>query len=241
MRFFQEPDPDDPNPSFPCGKCGLKVRNNHRAVQCDSCNFWTHIKCDGVDNSLYENLKNSNSDYFCKICKELAIPFQQLNDEQFFICQQGVNHDVDLTSSLQFPNQKIKTLFREINDYNSNDKEDEEPSIDCKYYNADEIVNRVNKKGKLSLFHLNIASLGCHKEELEELLLILDLKFDIIGLSETKILKDEAPTYDINLKGYNKFFTPTESSKGGTIIYFNENLNAKPRKDLDNNLCVQIA
>ena len=41
-RFFQETDLNDPNPSFPCGKCGLKVSNNHKAIQCDSCNFWTH-------------------------------------------------------------------------------------------------------------------------------------------------------------------------------------------------------
>ena len=229
---------NNPNPFFPCGKCGLKVHDNHKAIQCDSCNFWTHIKCDGVNNSLYENLKKSNSTYYCKLCKELALPFQQLTDEQFFICQKGVNLEVDVNSSLQlFPNHKINSLFKEINNFNSNDN-DEESSIDCKYYNADEIDNCFNNSGKFSLFHLNIASLGCHKEELEELLSIFDIKLDIIGISETKIIKDVNPTYDINLKGYNCFFTPTESNKGGTIIFFNENINAKQRNDLENKLYV---
>ena len=36
MRFFQEPETDNPNPLFPCGKCGIKVNNNHKAIQCDS-------------------------------------------------------------------------------------------------------------------------------------------------------------------------------------------------------------
>ncbi len=39
MRYFQEPDPHELNPNLPCGKCGLKVRKNHKAIQCNSCNF----------------------------------------------------------------------------------------------------------------------------------------------------------------------------------------------------------
>ena len=81
-------------------------------------------------------------------------------------------------------------------------------------------------------FHLNIASLGCHKDELEELLSIIEFKPDIIGLSETKILKGQTPIYDIGIEGNKKFFTPTESDI--IIIYFNENLNGDHRKDLDN-------
>ena len=233
MRYFQEPDLQDPNPFFPCGKCGLKVRNNHKAIQCDNCNYWTHIKCDGIDNSSYEKLKKSFSMYFCKICLESALPFQELNDDQFFLCQKGFpNEDVKSTCQL-FPSHKINTLFKEINNFNQSNFEDESPSIDCKYYNADEIDNHFNAS-KFSLFHLNIASLGCHKDELEELLSIIEFKPDIIGLSETKILKGQTPIYDIGIEGYKNFVTPTESDKGGTIIYFNKNLNGDHRKDLDN-------
>ena len=235
MRYFDEP--TDDNPNYPCGKCGLKVRNNHKAIQCDNCNFWNHIKCDGIDNSLYEKLKESSSSYFCKICMELALPFQHLTNEQFFSCQKNISQNNKVYSSMQlFPSHRLNTLFKEINNFNdSNYEEDESPSIDCKYYNADEIKKSFNQDG-FSLFHLNIASLGCHKDELEELLSILDFKLDIIGLSETKIQKDQIPIFDINLKGYENFFTPTESTKGGTIIFFNENLNVNHRKDLDNKL-----
>ena len=44
-----------------------------------------NIKCDGIDNSSYEKLKKSFSMYFCKICLESALPFQELNDDQFFL------------------------------------------------------------------------------------------------------------------------------------------------------------
>ena len=85
----------------------------------------------------------------------------------------------------------------------------------------------------MSIFHLNIASLSKHKEELETLLTILDYKFDVIGLTEIKIIKNITRTYDINLKGYKHYYTPTESVKGGALIYINEQYNSKPRKDLD--------
>ena len=40
-----------------------------------------------------------------------------------------------------------------------------------------------------SLFHMNIASLGLHKEELEDLFSILDIEFDVIGLTERRLKK----------------------------------------------------
>ena len=60
----------------------------------------------------------------------------------------------------------------------------------------------------------------------------MNFKFDIIAISESK-LKIE-PQIDINLPGYHsphcKF---TEAEKGGTVLYISEDLNFKPRKDLE--------
>ena len=81
--------------------------------------------------------------------------------------------------------------------------------------------------------HLNIASLNAHKDELDDLLSILNLKLDIIALSETKILKGINPTYDPRLRGYNEFLKPTESEKGGTALYINENIQNTQRTDLE--------
>ena len=30
---------------FPCTVCKFNVHNNHRAIFCDSCHNWTHLKC----------------------------------------------------------------------------------------------------------------------------------------------------------------------------------------------------
>ena len=75
-------------------------------------------------------------------------------------------------------------------------------------------VKYKDNKHEFSLFHLNIASLSKHKDELETILMMLKYKFDIIGISETKIQKNIIPNYDISLKGYKPYSTPTEGEKG---------------------------
>ena len=81
MRYFEEPTGE--NPKYPCGTCQKNVNKNHKAVQCDLCNYWTRIKCDKIDNKDYENLKKSNDTYFCNLCKEEAIPLQHSQSNNF--------------------------------------------------------------------------------------------------------------------------------------------------------------
>ena len=73
-------------------------------------------------------------------------------------------------------------------------KEDDEnaPLLNCNYVDF-ESFNYKNKSNEFSLFHLNIASLAKHKVELETSLNMLKYKFDIIGLTETKIIKGISP------------------------------------------------
>ena len=61
------------------------------------------------------------------------------------------------------------------------------------------------------MFHLNLASLGLHKDELVTTLSLLDFEFDIIAISETKIKAGIIPIYDLSLPGYLPHQTPTES------------------------------
>ena len=76
------------------------------------------------------------------------------------------------------------------------------------------------RNGKFSLLLLNIASLGAHKDEFEDMLPILDLDFDILGLTETRIIKEQNPTYDTSTTGYKEYFTPTESTKRRYFIIY---------------------
>ena len=132
-----------------------------------------------------------------------------------------------------------------MNNLNAHDQEDDDDdsisnNINCKFYQIDELKKGI-RNGKFSLLHLNIASLGAHKDEFEDMLSILDLDFDILGFTETRIIKEQNPTYDTYITGYKEYFTPTESTKGGTSLYINKNIESKERTDLENNLYPQEA
>ena len=99
------------------------------------------------------------------------------------------------------------------------------------------IIKLTNFKEKL-LEKVNIASLGAHKDEFEDMLSILDLNLDIMGLTETRIIKGHTPIYETSIDGYKEYHTPAESTTGGTVLYINENFDSKPRKDLEKKLYV---
>ena len=79
------------------------------------------------------------------------------------------------------------------------------------------------------MLHINLASLGRHKDELIASLSMLPFDFDIIAISETRIIKDIKHNYE----GYDQHYTPTESTKGGVLIYVKNNIEVKRRFDLE--------
>ena len=86
------------------------------------------------------------------------------------------------------------------------------------------------------MFHLNIASLGLHKEELVTALSLLNLDFDVIAVTETKIKAGIEPIYDPPLNGYKLFQTPTECEKGGALLYIKSHLHCRRRDDLESKM-----
>ena len=52
----------------PCGICSKSVRSDQRAVQCDSCDVWYHVKCMQMNTHVYEALANSSCTWECVIC-----------------------------------------------------------------------------------------------------------------------------------------------------------------------------
>ena len=43
------------------------VKSHHKAICCDFCNKWIHIKCNEPNDSDYEYLKLNKNDWYCKI------------------------------------------------------------------------------------------------------------------------------------------------------------------------------
>ena len=89
-----------------------------------------------------------------------------------------------------------------------------------------------DKPNSLSLFHINFCSLNKNFEDLEYLFKSTNKSFDIIAISESRILKDTNLSKNINIYNYSAEFTRTESQTGGTLLYINNELSYKLRQDL---------
>jgi hypothetical protein len=51
----------------PCSVCAKSVAKNHRAILCDSCQLWCHIRCGGVSPATFS--------WICSTCICRALPF----------------------------------------------------------------------------------------------------------------------------------------------------------------------
>ena len=139
--------------------------------------------------------------------------------------------NVEINENLNFklsPSPILKTLFNSLDNLNK----DESNAINCSYYDFSTPIPNSNKKNN-SMFHLNLASLGLHKEELVTALSLMNFEFDVIAVTETKIKAGIAPIFDPALTGYSHFQTPTECDKGGALLYIKNDINCKRRVDLE--------
>ena len=41
---------------YPCNICNNPVAKNHKAIQCDKCQLWVHIKCNKINVQTYNLL-----------------------------------------------------------------------------------------------------------------------------------------------------------------------------------------
>ena len=228
-------------PEYPCSVCGKNVNNNNLAILCMHCKLWSHNKCNNIEIKQYrEHQLNPELPFNCIRCNENIFPFMKLNDFEFdSFLKKGIDN-VQFTNFTPSVAQQemFDRLNSEIEDYNT-EVINEEPElnfnnqISCNYYNVDEFRScKFSPSKNFSIMHLNIHSIQAHIGELISLLNMIDHKFDIIAISESKLSKD--PNTDINIPSYHEpSITKTEAGKGGTMIYVAKGHNFKPRKDLE--------
>ena len=200
---------------YPCTVCGRSVAKNHKALQCDYCDQWVHIKCNLTDKETYELLKQDESPWSCIKCTENIFPFIQADPP--------TNNHSHLTTKQQ----EIINALNQITD-------DPENIPSSKYYTPDEFNENVTFSPKdLLLLHLNISSLSFHYEDLHNFLVNMSTKPSIFGISESKLKKANPSLINISLPSYNIERTDTESASGGTLLYISKSLNYINRQDLN--------
>ena len=90
-----------------------------------------------------------------------------------------------------------------------------------------------HKKSSLSLFHINTCSLSKNFGDIEYLVKTINTSFDIIAISETRILKNTNIVKNIDILNFSYEFTQTESTADGALLYIADHLAYQKRNELN--------
>ena len=160
--------------------------------------------------------------WYCKNCIKQILPFSELSDSQL----SRVTKE-NLTSSPKKIIQDNNLVF--LNDQYGTSIKNDIFTSDEFYENLKTISPTYNL-----YIHMNISSLQYHIDDLRYLLKSCLNKPKIIGITEEcRLRKNWEVLSNIDLNDYSFEFTATESTKGETLIYIQNDLRYKIRKDLN--------
>ena len=177
----------------PCSLCHKQVRENRKGIQCNNCEIWIHVTCNGTTDKDYQQLRLEADDvpWSCISC----IIKQRAEIFLFgFLSKLELRNlnGVDLLSFLStlpsYDTQSKLTKMTNLGDFEID--ENFVQSMNSKYLNVRDLPKLSINKKDLLLFHVNLRSLTVHFDELHTLLGNLKIPFDFIGITETKQCKD---------------------------------------------------
>ena len=190
------------------------------------CNQWVHIKCNNLNDLDYNILKSKHENWYCILCTPEILPFCQIN-EKMYIPKENLNKPSDALVNLM----KLLSWFIRL----TNDEKENQLNLpNCNYRDTDYFKNLTKdfKRKALSFFHMNVCSLTKYFDDLNILLGDLNVSFDILSITETRIKKDSWSPINLQLNNYLIEHTPTESTAGGTLLYISKILSYQLRHHL---------
>ena len=84
----------------------------------------------------------------------------------------------------------------------------------------------------LKVFHFNISSLPYYCSELHSLLSECNIDFDVIGITESRIKRNQKALSNIEIPNYKVEQCSTESANGRALLYIKNDTFYKVRNDL---------
>ena len=159
------------NTVFPCKICNININNKDRAVQCDICQFWIHIKCNKLNHIVYKYLQGSNDPWYYISCCDEVLPFSTLTNQNFLSVVNSPpvpdDHDCFTNNSDAYISKNsllsvklssdLSLLFNQFNNFSPEQKTDPENVVNSNYC---DIVQ----------FHRNSCSLNKNFDDLQHLL-----------------------------------------------------------------------
>ena len=241
-----------------CPVCTKPCHSSQIFLQCTECFGWIHhdnrLKCSGLTDAEYEeHINDIYKPFKCDHCVSefiskanntifQTLPFPVECEDNIFGKPPVLKCRNDVSSmSTSELNKFVKQCKNIESQFNISDNENEDEffnsMVNSKYYTINELNKlKSDKTSSFRLAHVNIASLDAHIDDLRTVLSRLKFSFDIIGISEHKIMKDSSPSNNVDILGYDEFkFVPTETSFGGTGFYIKSDVDYIVRDDLEIN------
>ena len=135
----------------PCKICAKDVSENVKAVQCDLCELWVHIKRNNLNYLDYRYLQNSNESWYGRECCSTIFPFNSLSSNKNVLAcctntdnntTQWIDLENDHINSLSLkPSSNLEILENQFNNATPENNNDPEKICSSKYYDIEEMDN----------------------------------------------------------------------------------------------------
>ena len=226
------------NLSCPCSICNKNCLKNQKAIQCDKCDKWCHIRCDGTSDEEYSFYQTTNDKpdikWFCLYC---TIKTNHQNFP-FTLCDKSDLFKINSSDTMDFcknlPSLEIIHETSSFYKYSLPDVDelDAPTLLTSKYHSAQDFQNLKVEKN-FNIFHANVNGLEGKFDTLHNFLATAKSAMDVIAITETSEHIDQSFITNVNLDGYYPpFSTPSLSKKGGTALYVSNIYNVLERNDL---------
>ena len=234
--------------AFNCPICRRSVSDNHRAIECDVCYAWYHLRCTPLSLKEYNHISVTADLWFCTRCRHDIFPFTSITKSE--LCSMSFNSNTACKCTSKICMSRLDSLpcldfaIQMNNSHILNDADPDsniENKNNFKYYTTHDFHNRLQdfNDSSFSVIHCNVRSLQKNFDNLHQMLSELSLKFQLIAVSETKLYhqhegKSKTKTKTkTSIPGYKFKSQPSLSQAGGVGFYINENLSFTIREDLN--------
>ena len=149
-----------------------------------------HSKCNNLNDLDYNLPKSKNESWYCILFTSEILPFCTVNSVMSLP-----------KGSLNKPTVALINLMNQLNNFIDDEKENELKLPNCKYRDKDyfQKLSRNFKRKTLSLFHMNISSLTKNYDDFNILLNDLNVNFDILAITESRVKKDSSSPVNLHL------------------------------------------
>ena len=181
-----------------CSKCKRFMPIQLRHILCSSCKRYLQSKCSTITVTKYHLLYQ----WKCQHCIQGELPFTSVSDDDLKLTLNALSEPTNLNMKL-LPNFSVNTLLNKIPGQPRSFSELSNTKTSSNYHDITEFGRRNFKSNSsFNFFHINIASLPKHRDELSSLLNLINYKFKIIGISETRLNSNIGETINIEIDEY---------------------------------------